>query len=106
MRGAFVSILTRAFTQENSQDEENRLVPLLDMLQHSSDPNIRHGLELADEGAGTPERVVVRARRPLLAGEELLNSYDDGEYTADKFLSRFGFVPGKSVGEFVGSLKT
>jgi len=106
VRGAFVSILTRAFTQENSQDEENRLVPLLDMLQHSSDPNIRHGLELADEGAGTPERVVVRARRPLLAGEELLNSYDDGEYTADKFLSRFGFVPGKSVGEFVGSLKT
>ena len=40
-RGAFVAILTRSFTQE-AGDEEKRLVPLLDMLQHATEPNVRH----------------------------------------------------------------
>ena len=35
-----VSILTRAFAQEEQGDEEVRLVPLLDMLQHADEPNI------------------------------------------------------------------
>ena len=48
--------------------------------------------------------VVVTARRRLEAGEELLNSYDDGELSAATFLTRFGFVPGKSVGEFVDAI--
>jgi len=53
VRGAFVAILTRSFTQEGTllEDqfatrvplpEEKRLVPLLDMLQHASDPNVKH----------------------------------------------------------------
>ena len=34
----------------------------------------------------------------------LLNSYDGGELDPATFLTRFGFVPGKSVGEFVKSI--
>ena len=100
-RGAFVSILTRAFGQEDSEDEENRLVPLLDMLQHDSEPNVRHKTEVSESSGD--ERVVVRARRPLVAGEELLNFY--GDLPPSKFLSRFGFVPGRSVGEFISSIQ-
>ena len=46
-----VSILTRAFTQEESEDEEKRLVPLLDMLQHAEEPNVRH-VDTTDEATG------------------------------------------------------
>ena len=104
VRGAFVSILTRAFAQEESDDEENRLVPLLDMLQHNAEPNVRHRSEVDDE---TGEAcVVVRARQPLKAGTELLNCYNDQLLdNPAKFLSRFGFVPGYSVGEFVATIK-
>lgn len=99
VRGAFVSILSRAFFQADSEDEENRLVPLLDMLQHAAEPNVRHAAE--DESGD----VIVRALKPLAAGTELLNNYDGGELSDAIFLSRFGFVPGKSVGEFVETIK-
>ena len=46
----------------------------------------------------------VRARAPLAAGTELLNCY--GELSSSKFLSRFGFVPGVEVGEYVSSIKS
>ena len=98
VRGAFVSILSRAFFQE---DEESRLVPLLDMLQHSPEPNVVHRVEEDADGDW-----VVRARSPLKAGTELLNCYDGGELSDAKFLSRFGFVPGCSVGEFVATIKS
>ena len=105
VRGAFVSILTRAFYQDDESEEENRLVPLLDMLQHCPTPNVRHRLEVDDETGD--EAIVVRAREKMPAGTELLNCYDDGEF-ADrpaKFLSRFGFVPGVAVGEFIESIQ-
>ncbi len=102
VRGAFVAILSRAFTQEQESDEEKRLVPLLDMLQHATEPNVRHGA-LYDEATGA-QRVVVRARRRIDQGEELLNSYDAGELAPAKFLTRFGFVPGKTTGEFIQSI--
>ena len=101
VRGAFVSILTRAFAQEEQGDEEVRLVPLLDMLQHADEPNIRHVAEV-DEATGA-QRVVVTARRAIAADEELLNCY--GELDDAKFLTRFGFVPGKANGEYIASLQ-
>jgi uncharacterized protein (DUF1330 family) len=67
VRGAFVSILSRAFTEEDNGDEEKRLVPLLDMLQHDADPNIKHFRQKDDNG---DERVVVIARRSIAAGDE------------------------------------
>jgi len=109
VRGAFVSILTRSFTQEGLEDEEKRLVPLLDMLQHSAvaDSNVRHvqlNTEGADEADGG-QRVVATARRTIAQGEELLMCYDDDEYPPETFLTRFGFVPGGEMGEFIATIK-
>jgi hypothetical protein len=114
VRGAFVAILTRSFTQEGTllEDqfatrvplpEEKRLVPLLDMLQHASDPNVKHVASL-DPRTGR-QRIEVRTRRRIEENEELLNCYDFGEPLAPElFLTRFGFVPGETVGSFVASL--
>lgn len=88
--GAFVSMLTRSFQDGESSDEE-KLVPLLDMLQHSDEPNIRHAMRKDD---GTVE---VRARRDLVAGEELLNQYrseEEENMPYHRFFTRYGFVPG------------
>jgi SET domain len=89
VRGAFVSLLTRAF-QDGDGDEE-KLVPMLDVLQHSEQPNVRHAMRKDD---GTVE---VRARRTIAAGEELLNQYrseEDENMPYHRFFTRFGFVPG------------
>ena len=59
-----------------------------------------HAQRFVDEGA---QRVVVTARRAIAADEELLNCY--GELDDAKFLTRFGFVPGKANGEYIASLQ-
>ena len=90
VKGAFVCLLTRAF-QDGDEGDEEKLVPLLDLLQHSNEPNIRHQMLKA---GGTVE---VRARRNIEAGEELLNQYrseQDDTMPYSRFWSRFGFVPG------------
>jgi hypothetical protein len=90
LNGAFVSILSRGFQDGESGDEE-KLVPLLDMLQHSDEPNVRHAMSKDD---GTVE---VRARRDLVAGEELLNQYRseaEEKMPYHRFFTRYGFVPG------------
>lgn len=89
VRGAFVSLLTRSF-QDGDGDEE-KLVPLLDMLQHSDEPNVSHAMRRDD---GTVE---VRARKPLRAGDELMNQYRselEENMPYHRFFTRFGFVPG------------
>lgn len=82
-----MTILTRSFLNEAESDQE-RLVPLLDMLQHSSStPNIMH--------CTSEEFVDVRARLNLEKDTELVNSYS---YTLDpwNFFTRFGFVPNQN----------
>jgi hypothetical protein len=89
VKGAFVCMLTRAF--EDGDGDEEKLVPMLDMLQHSDEPNISHAMRKSD-GA-----VEVRARQDLTAGQELLNQYrSELEETMPyhRFFTRFGFVPG------------
>ncbi len=89
IKGAFVCLLTRAF-QDGDGDEE-KLVPLLDMLQHSETPNVRHAMRTVD---GTVE---VRARCRIEADTELLNQYrseEDENMPYSRFFTRFGFVPG------------
>ena len=89
IKGAFVCLLTRAF-QDGDGDEE-KLVPLLDMLQHSETPNVRHAMRKDD---GTVE---VRAREKIEAGTELLNQYrseEEENMPYSRFFTRFGFVPG------------
>mmetsp|Transcript_7469 Transcript_7469/g.16528 ORF Transcript_7469/g.16528 Transcript_7469/m.16528 type:complete len:415 (-) Transcript_7469:30-1274(-) len=97
VKGAFVSLLTRAFEDNisgNPDDDEDRekLVPLMDLMQHSEEPNIRHSMSSAEQGA-----VVVTARRALTKGDELLNQYRselEESMPYHRFFSRFGFVPG------------
>lgn len=89
IKAAFVCLLTRAF-QDGDGDEE-KLVPMLDMLQHSETPNVRHAMRKAD---GTVE---VRARCNIEADTELLNQYRSEEEESmpySRFFTRFGFVPG------------
>lgn len=93
VKAAFVCLLTRAFQDENdsASGDEEKLVPLLDMLQHSDQPNVSHIMRKDD---GTVE---VRARRSLAAGEELMNQYRsemEENMPYHRFFTRFGFVPG------------
>jgi hypothetical protein len=89
IKAAFVCLLTRGF--EDGDGDEEKLVPMLDMLQHSEIPNVRHAMRKAD---GTVE---VRARCKIEANTELLNQYRSEEEESmpySRFFTRFGFVPG------------
>lgn len=89
VKGAFVCILTRSF--QDGEGDNEKLVPLLDMLQHEAEPNVRHAMRKSD---GIVE---VRARQPIKEGEELLNQYraeEEDTMPYHRFFSRFGFVPG------------
>ena len=62
------------------------------MLQHSEEPNVSHVM-LKERN----NDVEVRSRRPLEAGEELLNQYRselEESMPYHRFFTRFGFVPG------------
>lgn len=90
---SFVSVLARAFEDDFGTDggDKEKLVPLLDMLQHSDEPNVSHAMRKDD---GTVE---VRARKALYDGDEILNQYrSELEETMPyhRFFTRFGFVPG------------
>ncbi|KAL7537922.1 hypothetical protein ACHAXR_008161 [Thalassiosira sp. AJA248-18] len=93
VRGAFVISLSRAFaapSDANDGKEEDRLEPVLDMLQHSNTPNISH--KCADDGA-----IEVTAKGSIKTGDELFNQYrgeEDSNMPYHKFFTRFGFVPG------------
>jgi len=97
IKGAFVSLLTRSFQDDESVEEDGceKLVPLLDLMQHSDTPNVRHNV--VNEGNGEDSAVEVRARIPIAAGSELWNQYRSEEDEAmpySRFFTRFGFVPG------------
>jgi hypothetical protein len=89
VKGAFVCLLTRAF--QDGEGDEEKLVPMLDMLQHSDTPNVRHAMRKID---GTVE---VRARCDIKPDTELFNQYRSEEEESmpySRFFTRFGFVPG------------
>jgi hypothetical protein len=89
MKGAFVCLLTRAF--QDGEDDAEKLVPMLDMLQHNDNPNVKHAMRKVD---GTVE---VRARCDIPFGAELVNQYRPEEEETmpyARFFTRFGFVPG------------
>ncbi|KAL7441458.1 hypothetical protein ACHAXM_011505 [Skeletonema potamos] len=91
VRGAFVIMLSRAFAETVGESKEDRLVPLLDMLQHSNTPNVSHST--VDGGS----IIEVKASRAIKSGEELFNQYkseEDASMPYYKFFTRFGFVPG------------
>ena len=87
--GAFVCMYSRAF--EDEVEKCMKLIPLLDMAQHSYDPNIDH----ESDGDGN---VIVTALRDLKKGEELSITYLDVANDEDlsKFAIYYGFLPGES----------
>lgn len=90
VQGAMVISLTRAFAVSgNDGKEEDRLEPILDMLQHSETPNISH--KCAEDGS-----IVVTAGANVKSGDELFNQYrgEGDNMPYHKFFTRFGFVPG------------
>jgi len=94
VRGSFVISLSRAFVAPCPIDggkDEDRLEPVLDMLQHSNTPNIRH--RFVEDGS-----IEVLAGPNLKSGDELFNQYkteeDVDSMAYHKFFTRFGFVPG------------
>jgi len=104
LRGAFVILMTRSFdsTFDGSapssrgdggggrSEDGGRLVPVLDMVQHTTGtPNVYHVYDRDSDS------ITVHAARDLTAGEELVISYYDGGMDAGVFGARFGFVPGE-----------
>lgn len=104
LRAAFVILMTRSFdstfegsstayhsgTSNLSGGGESILVPVMDMMQHTSAqrPNVYHICDIDSDCIG------VFAARELLAGEELVISYHKDMDKAI-FGARFGFVPGE-----------
>ena len=120
IKGAFVTLLTRSFADDDGLDEDcvtditgqnddadddidkdndnddaysEKLVPLLDLLQHSDTPNVRHKVVGSMESADA--RVEVRARCDIDAGSELWNQYRSEEDEAmpySRFFTRCVFI--------------
>eukprot|EP00548_Thalassiothrix_antarctica_P007127 CAMPEP_0194151866 /NCGR_PEP_ID=MMETSP0152-20130528/49795_1 /TAXON_ID=1049557 /ORGANISM="Thalassiothrix antarctica, Strain L6-D1" /LENGTH=319 /DNA_ID=CAMNT_0038855961 /DNA_START=146 /DNA_END=1105 /DNA_ORIENTATION=+ len=84
VRSAYCMILSRSF--EDDEVDCMKLVPILDMAQHSRDTNIRH------ETIPSTGNVVVTAKRHISKGEELFNCYST-TMKPHNFLTVFGFVP-------------
>jgi len=125
IKGAFVTLLTRSFADDEDEDvgnagvntsgekvgdddvdvdvdEAEKLVPLLDLLQHSDTPNVRHSVVGSSDSDAMVE---VRARIDIDPGSELWNQYRSEEDEAmpySRFFTRFGFVPG--IGEPIVNL--
>ena len=95
VKGAFVICLSRSFAEEVESDDgatvdiENALLPLLDVLQHSNNPNT--SLESYDD------YILLKARGDISADEELFHCYQeerDDVIPKHKFFTRYGFIPG------------
>lgn len=91
-RGAFVILMTRSFDDSlgGETEEESRLVPVLDTLQHTTgDPNVYHIYDSDNDF------LEVFAAKDLAEGDELVLTYHD-DMSKEVFGSRFGFVPGEA----------
>jgi len=90
LRGAFVSILSRSvFDEKRHEDKATLMVPLLDILQHTSGtPNV--------QCYSNGDSIEVRAKSPVSSYTELLISYASCTYTdlPENYFTRYGFIPG------------
>jgi len=117
IKGAFVTLLTRSFADDkeeekqvegtgeedndgNNEDDDTyseKLVPLLDLLQHSDAPNVRHRVV----GFGMDATVEVRARRDIDSGSELWNQYRSEEDEAMPYSRFFTRYVGNQTGSTI-----
>merc|ERR1719414_2384375 len=81
-------VYSRAF-EDHDEVDGTKLIPLLDMTQHSYDmANINHETDASGN-------VVVTALSKLGEGEELFNEYHDA-LEDHEFALYYGFVPGET----------
>lgn len=80
---AFVNVLSRSFFVGQKGDQ--RLVPVLDMCQHSNNPNLKYEIN------GNGDTVITTATE-ILAGEELTARYYSTEFEGHEFYVMYGFV--------------
>lgn len=93
VKASFVICLSRSFAEEVESDDgaigiENALLPLLDVLQHSKNPNT--SLESYDD------YILLRAKGDISGGEELYHCYQEEREDVippHKFFTRYGFIP-------------
>lgn len=88
IRGAFVGILSRSFYDDGQFVEKEKMIPLLDQLQHDFAPNINY--------YKNEENIEVRAAGTLDANSELTYCYNYG-LSPWNFYNRYGFIPGLSA---------
>jgi hypothetical protein len=86
VRSAYVSILSRAF--EDDAVDSSKLLPVLDMTQHTAEPNLVHS---TNPSTGS---VVVKAGNDLKEGQELTIEYSQ-DMPKHEFFVYYGFVPGE-----------
>jgi hypothetical protein len=84
-------------TNDNTSSIESScgpyLIPVMDMLNHA--PAVRKCTTLQ---RGPGQDFIMVAERTILAGEELLHSYDgDQMLSSSQFLASFGFVPEEAI---------
>lgn len=102
LRAAIIFIMSRVFVMS---DDENDLllIPLLDVIQHGAEPTVSHERGHFEDGV---ESFVIRARKNLTEGTELVNWYGGfPDMPLHRYLTRYGFVPGlnKSIREIAAS---
>lgn len=82
-----------AFTQKKVEQIQGFLVPLIDMANHSPNPNavmkisVNKWTRKFDESSS----FALRATRPIKKGEEITISYGDGTSTCLELLDKYGF---------------
>lgn len=86
VRSAYVAILSRAF--EDDAVDSSKLLPVLDMTQHTATPNLVHS---TNPSTGS---VVVKAGEDLKEGQELTIQYSQ-DMPEHEFFIYYGFVPGE-----------
>lgn len=80
---AFVNVLSRSLFV--GQSGAQRLTPVVDMCQHSHQPNLKYNLD--DNG-----NVVVTAIKNIASGEELTAHFYSTEFEGHEFYVMYGFV--------------
>ena len=80
---AFVNVLNRSLF--NDDPENQRLVPVLDMCAHSTNPNLTHEVDAFGN-------VVLKANRAIMAGEELTLDFYPSDFEGHEWYVMYGFI--------------
>ncbi len=98
---AFVNVLNRSLFL--GEQEEQMLVPVLDMCAHSSTPNVKADIDVDGEGT---KCIVVKSTRDISAGEELTLHFYSTEFEGHEWYVMYGFIVPYLSGEETQKLQS